>query len=124
VGLVLPALQGKLDGTAIRVPTANVSPIDFTFDAARNTSREEINGLMEKAAGSSRLPGIIGINKPPMVSVDFDQDPHSAVFDVTQTQILDQHSPGMTTNAASQGACWRCRPFSAIVRERADTAGR
>jgi glyceraldehyde 3-phosphate dehydrogenase len=89
VGLVLPALKGKLDGTAIRVPTANVSLIDFTFDAARDTSREEVNGLMEKAAGSSRLRGILGINTAPTVSVDFNHDPHSAVFDVTQTQILD-----------------------------------
>jgi glyceraldehyde 3-phosphate dehydrogenase len=89
VGLVLPALKGKLDGTAIRVPTANVSLIDFTFDAARDTSREEINGLMEEAAGSSRLRGILGINNEPTVSVDFNHDPHSAVFDVTQTQILD-----------------------------------
>ena len=89
VGLVLPALKGKLDGTAIRVPTANVSLIDFTFDAARDTSREDINGLMEEAAGSSRLRGILGINHAPTVSVDFNHDPHSAVFDVTQTQILD-----------------------------------
>src|SRR6516162_3466838 len=89
VGLVLPALKGKLDGTAVRVPTANVSLIDFTFDAARDTSREEINGLMEEAAGSSRLRGILGINNEPTVSVDFNHDPHSAVFDVTQTQILD-----------------------------------
>ena len=90
VGLVLPALKGKLDGTAIRVPTANVSLIDYTFDAARDTSREEINGLMEEAAESSRLRGILGINKASTVSVDFNHDPHSAVFDVTQTQILDK----------------------------------
>src|SRR6516165_7163477 len=90
IGLVLPALKGKLDGTAIRVPTANVSLIDFTFDAARETSREEINALMEEAAESSRLRGILGINKAPTVSVDFNHDPHSAVFDVTQTQILDK----------------------------------
>jgi len=90
VGLVLPALKGKLDGTAIRVPTANVSLIDFTFDATRNTSRDEINGLMEEAAASSRLRGILGINNAPTVSVDFNHDPHSAVFDVTQTQILDE----------------------------------
>ena len=90
VGLVLPALKGKLDGTAIRVPTANVSLIDFTFDAARDTSREDINGLMEEAAGSSRLRGILGINNARTVSVDFNHDPHSAVFDVTQTQILDK----------------------------------
>jgi glyceraldehyde 3-phosphate dehydrogenase len=90
VGLVLPALKGKLDGTAIRVPTANVSLIDFTFDAARETSVEEVNTLMEDAAKSNRLKGIIGINKAPTVSVDFNHDPHSSTFDVTQTQILDK----------------------------------
>ena len=90
VGLVLPALKGKLDGTAIRVPTANVSLIDFEFDAARDTSCEEINGLMETAAESSELRGILGINREPTVSVDFNHDPHSAIFDVTQTQVLDK----------------------------------
>jgi glyceraldehyde 3-phosphate dehydrogenase len=89
VGLVLPALKGKLDGTAIRVPAANVSLIDFTFDAARETSAEEVNALMEDAAKSNRLKGILGINKAPTVSVDFNHDPHSSTFDVTQTQVLD-----------------------------------
>jgi glyceraldehyde 3-phosphate dehydrogenase len=90
VGLVLPALKGKLDGTAIRVPTANVSLIDFKFDSARETSADEINTLMEDAAKSNRLKGIIGINKAPTVSVDFNHDPHSSTFDVTQTQVLDK----------------------------------
>jgi glyceraldehyde 3-phosphate dehydrogenase len=90
VGLVLPALMGKLDGTAIRVPTANVSLIDFKFDAARETSSNEVNALMEDAAKSNRLRGIVGINKAPTVSVDFNHDPHSSVFDVTQTQVLDK----------------------------------
>jgi glyceraldehyde 3-phosphate dehydrogenase len=90
VGLVLPALKGKLDGTAIRVPTANVSLIDFKFDAARDTSHEEVNALMEKAAESNQLRGILGINRAPTVSVDFNHDPHSATFDVTQTQVLDK----------------------------------
>ena len=89
VGLVLPALKGKLDGTAIRVPTANVSLIDFKFDAARDTSADEVNTLMEDAAKSNRLKGIVGINKAPTVSVDFNHDPHSSTFDVTQTQVLD-----------------------------------
>ncbi len=87
---MLPALKGKLDGTAIRVPTANVSLIDFIFDAARETSSDEVNGLMEDAAKSNRLNGIVGINKAPTVSVDFNHDPHSSVFDVTQTQVLDK----------------------------------
>jgi glyceraldehyde 3-phosphate dehydrogenase len=90
VGLVLPALKGKLDGTAIRVPTANVSLIDFTFDSARETTTDEVNTLMEEAAKSNRLKGIIGINKAPTVSVDFNHDPHSSIFDVTQTQVLDK----------------------------------
>jgi glyceraldehyde 3-phosphate dehydrogenase len=90
VGLVLPALKGKLDGTAIRVPTANVSLIDFKFDAARETSGDEVNSLMEDAARSNRLRGILGINKAPTVSVDFNHDPHSSTFDVTQTQVLDK----------------------------------
>src|SRR5438093_10927824 len=90
IGLVMPALKGKLDGTAIRVPTANVSLIDLTFDAARETTGEEVNTLMEDAAKSNRLRGIIGINKAPTVSVDFDHDPHSSTFDVTQTQVLDK----------------------------------
>jgi glyceraldehyde 3-phosphate dehydrogenase len=90
VGLVLPALKGKLDGTAIRVPTANVSLIDFKFDAARETSADEVNTLMEEAAKSNRLKGIVGINKAPTVSVDFNHDSHSSTFDVTQTQVLDK----------------------------------
>jgi glyceraldehyde 3-phosphate dehydrogenase len=90
VGLVLPALKGKLDGTAIRVPTANVSLIDFKFDAARDTSADEVNTLMEDAAKSNRLKGIVGINRAPTVSVDFNHDSHSSTFDVTQTQVLDK----------------------------------
>jgi glyceraldehyde 3-phosphate dehydrogenase len=90
VGLVLPALKGKLDGTAIRVPTPNVSLIDFTFDAARQTTADEVNRLMEEAAKSNRFRGIIGINKAPTVSVDFNHDSHSSTFDVTQTQVLDK----------------------------------
>ncbi len=89
VGQVLPELKGKLDGTAIRVPTANVSLIDFKFDAARETSPDEVNGLMEDAAKSNRLKGIIGINKAPTVSVDFNHDSHSSTFDVTQSQVID-----------------------------------
>jgi glyceraldehyde 3-phosphate dehydrogenase (phosphorylating) len=90
IGLVMPALKGKLDGTAIRVPTANVSLIDLTFDAARETSVDEVNALMEDAAKSNRLKGIVGINKAPTVSIDFNHDPHSSTFDVTQTQVLDK----------------------------------
>ena len=90
VGLVLPALKGKLDGTAIRVPTPNVSLVDFKFDAKRETSAEEINELMVKAANSNRFKGIIGINRAPTVSVDFNHDPHSSTFDVTQTVVMEK----------------------------------
>ena len=90
VGLVLPDLKGKLDGTAIRVPTANVSLIDFKFDAARETSADEVNSLMAEAANSNRFKGIIGLNKAPTVSVDFNHDSHSSTFDLTQTQVLDK----------------------------------
>src|SRR5260370_10255712 len=88
VGLVLPALKGKLDGTAIRVPTANVSLIDFTFDAARETSGDEVNSLMEEASRSNRLRGILGITKAPPVSVDFNHTPHSSPFDARHHQVL------------------------------------
>jgi glyceraldehyde 3-phosphate dehydrogenase len=90
MGLVLPALKGKLDGTSIRVPTANVSLIDFKFNSARDTSKDEINELMVKAAASSRLRGILGVNQDQVVSVDFNHDPHSATFDLTQTAVLDK----------------------------------
>ena len=90
VGLVLPELKGKLDGTAIRVPTPNVSLIDFKFDASRETTAEEVNTMMEDASKSNRLSGILGINKAPTVSIDFNHDSHSSTFDVTQTQVLDK----------------------------------
>jgi glyceraldehyde 3-phosphate dehydrogenase len=88
MGLVLPALKGKLDGTAIRVPTANVSLIDFKFSAARDTSVEEINEMMVKAANSNRFKGILNVNKDEVVSVDFNHDSHSSTFDLTQTAVL------------------------------------
>src|SRR5262249_30421942 len=90
MALVSRALKGSLDGTASRGRTANVSLIDLTFDAARETSGEEVNFLMEEAARSNRLRGILGINKAPTVSVDFNHDSHSSTFDVTQTQVLDK----------------------------------
>ncbi len=89
VGLVLPELDGKLDGTAIRVPTANVSLIDFKFTAPRDTSADEINGAINQAAGGGRLEGILGTNEAPLVSADFNHDPHSSTFDLTQTQVIE-----------------------------------
>ena len=88
MGLVLPALKGRLDGTAIRVPSANVSLIDFKFTAARDTSAEEINTLMTDAANSNRFRGILGVNKEELVSVDFNHNSNSSTFDLTQTTVL------------------------------------
>jgi glyceraldehyde 3-phosphate dehydrogenase len=88
VGLVLPELKGKLDGTAIRVPTPNVSLIDFKFDAATATSAEAINAAM-KTASESDLRGVVGYNTKPLVSVDFNHNPASSTFDATQTQVID-----------------------------------
>ncbi|HUK10824.1 MAG TPA: type I glyceraldehyde-3-phosphate dehydrogenase [Stellaceae bacterium] len=88
LGLVLPALKGKLDGTAIRVPSANVSLIDFKFTAARDTTADEINTLMTDAANSNRFRGILAVNKEELVSVDFNHCPASSTFDLTQTSVL------------------------------------
>ena len=87
LSLVLPSLKGKLDGTAIRVPTPNVSLIDFTVVTKKEVSADTINDAMTKAAQNS-LKGILGINKKPLVSKDFNHDPHSSIFDVTQTQVI------------------------------------
>ncbi len=88
VGLVLPHLKGKLDGTAIRVPTPNVSLIDFKFLAARDTSAAEINGLIQKAA-SDELKGILDTVNLPLVSIDFNHNAHSSNFDLTQTTVIE-----------------------------------
>jgi glyceraldehyde 3-phosphate dehydrogenase len=90
LGLVIPALNGKLDGCAIRVPTPNVSLIDFKFSAARDTSRDEINALMSDAAKSNRFRGILAVVKEEMVSSDFNHDSHSSSFDLTQTNVIDK----------------------------------
>ncbi|MGB8841366.1 MAG: type I glyceraldehyde-3-phosphate dehydrogenase [Aliidongia sp.] len=90
VGLVLPALKGKLDGTAIRVPTANVSLVDLAFTAARDTSVEELNAAIVAAAESPRFKGILGVNSAPLVSVDFNHDPHSSTFDLKQTVVMNK----------------------------------
>jgi glyceraldehyde 3-phosphate dehydrogenase len=88
VGLVLPELKGKLDGVAMRVPTANVSLVDFKFDAARATSIEEVNAAVTEAA-NGKLKGILTINDLPLVSCDFNHDPASSVFDLDGTQVID-----------------------------------
>lgn len=88
VGLVLPELSGKLDGTAVRVPTPNVSLIDLTFTPGRSTSVEEINEAMERAA-AQELKGVLGVVSEPLVSIDFNHNQNSSTFDLTQTQIVD-----------------------------------
>ena len=89
VGRVLPELDGKLDGTAIRVPTQNVSMIDFKFVASRKTTAEEVNAAIEKAAKTRRLKGVLTTNDAPLVSTDFNHSAASSVFDLTQTQVVD-----------------------------------
>jgi len=88
VGLVLPDLNGKLDGVAIRVPTPNVSVVDFKFVAKRATTKDEINGAIKRAA-DQQLKGILGYTDQPNVSADFNHDPHSSVFHLDQTKIMD-----------------------------------
>ena len=89
VGLVLPELKGKLDGTSIRVPTANVSLIDLKFDAAKKTDAEAINAAIIAAAESGPLKGILATNDEPLVSTDFNHNKASSIFDLTQTQVVD-----------------------------------
>jgi glyceraldehyde 3-phosphate dehydrogenase len=89
LGLVLPELAGKLDGTSIRVPTPNVSLVDFKIEAARDTTAEEINEAMVKAA-RGKLKGVLAINDEPLVSVDFNHNPASSTFDLTETKVIDK----------------------------------
>lgn len=88
VGLVLPELNGKLDGVAIRVPTPNVSVVDLTFEAKRATSVAEINAAIH-AAASGPLKGILGVTDEKLVSQDFNHDPHSSIFATDQTKVMD-----------------------------------
>jgi glyceraldehyde 3-phosphate dehydrogenase len=88
VGLVLPELNGKLDGTAIRVPTPNVSVVDFKFVASRATTKDEVNDAVKRAA-EQQLKGVLGTTAQPNVSIDFNHDPHSSVFHLDQTKVMD-----------------------------------
>ncbi len=88
VGLVLPELNGKLDGVAIRVPTPNVSVVDLTFTASRDTTVEEINDAIRTAANGP-LKGILGYTDKKLVSSDFNHDPHSSIFHTDQTKVMD-----------------------------------
>jgi glyceraldehyde 3-phosphate dehydrogenase len=88
VGLVMPELKGKLDGFAVRVPTINVSLVDLTFSAKRATSVEEVNQALQQAA-QGPLKGILAYNDAPLVSIDFNGDAHSSIFDATLTKVID-----------------------------------
>ena len=89
VGLVLPELNGKLDGGAIRVPTPNVSVVDLKFIARRTTSKDEVNAAIKAAASEGPLKGILGFTTSPNVSIDFNHDPHSSIFHMDQTKVMD-----------------------------------
>jgi glyceraldehyde 3-phosphate dehydrogenase len=88
VGLVLPELNGKLDGFAMRVPTINVSVVDLVFTAARATTKEEIDAVINEAANGA-LKGILSVNTQPLVSIDFNHNPHSSIYDSTQTRVME-----------------------------------
>ena len=88
VGLVLPELNGKLDGTSISVPTPNVSVVDFKFIAKKSTTVAEINDAV-KSAANGKLKGILGYTDEPNVSIDFNHDPHSSIFHISQTKVME-----------------------------------
>lgn len=88
VGEVLPELKGKLDGSAIRVPTPNVSVVDLTFQPKRDTTKEEVNALL-KAAAEGPLKGVLGYTEEPLVSIDFNHDSHSSTIDSLETAVID-----------------------------------
>jgi glyceraldehyde 3-phosphate dehydrogenase len=88
VGLVLPELNGKLDGFSMRVPTINVSVVDLTFTASRATTVEEVNAAM-KAASEGSMKGVLAYNEAPLVSIDFNHNPHSSIFDASLTKVME-----------------------------------
>jgi glyceraldehyde 3-phosphate dehydrogenase len=87
IGLVLPALKGKLDGFSLRVPILNVSVVDLTFVASRETTVEEVHTILQQAA-VGELKGILEINEAPLVSIDFNHNPASSIYDATQTKVI------------------------------------
>ncbi len=89
VGLVLPELKGKLDGVAIRVPTPNVSVVDLVFEAKKKTTVEKVNDAIIAASRKAPLKGILGVTNEPLVSGDFNHDPHSSIFHLDQTKVMD-----------------------------------
>jgi glyceraldehyde 3-phosphate dehydrogenase len=89
VGLVMPELKGKLDGSSIRIPTPNVSLVSLDVVLKTTPTKEQINAAMKAASESGPLKGILGYNTAPLVSIDFNHDPHSSTFDATQTAVVD-----------------------------------
>ncbi len=89
VGLVLPEMKGRLDGTSMRVPTPNVSVVDLVFEAARDTTVEEINDAIRAAATEGPLVGILGVTEDKLVSSDFNHDPRSSIFHTDQTKVIE-----------------------------------
>ena len=90
VGLVIPELNGKLDGVSIRVPTPNVSVVDLTFESSKQTSESEINSII-KNSSSNELKGVLGYTEEKLVSMDFNHDPHSSIFAADQTKVLQKN---------------------------------
>ena len=88
IGLVLPALKGKLDGSAIRVPTPNVSLVDLTFTPKRDTTKDEVNALL-KAASEGALKGVLDYSEEPLVSIDYNHNAHSSTIDSLETAVID-----------------------------------
>jgi glyceraldehyde 3-phosphate dehydrogenase len=89
IGLVIPALAGKLGGAAVRVPTPNVSMIDFTCEVSKDTTAEQVNGYFKEAAHGA-LRGVLNVSSVPLVSIDYNRNPHSAVVDLLETQVIDK----------------------------------
>lgn len=90
LSLILPNLEGKIDGTAVRVPTPNVSLVDFTFTASKPCSKEAINDAIRTASSTSPLKNILTVNTDPLVSIDFNHNPSSSIFDLKQTYVVDK----------------------------------
>ena len=109
VGLVLPELNGKLDGFSVRVPTINVSLVDLSFVAARDTTVAEVNDIL-KAAAAGAMKNVLAYSDGPLVSSDFNHNPHSSVFDATCTKVSgrpgQRFARGTTMSGASATACW------------------
>lgn len=89
IGLIIPELKGKINGLAVRVPTPNVSLVDFTCVISRSTVKDEVNEVFKKAVQSKAFNGIMGYNDEPLVSIDFNHNSHSSIFDSTQTYVQD-----------------------------------